>query len=190
MSPSRYYFGAEGCGPRRLGFPAGGTQGLEPGIGGFGACAPSFCFCLPGDLEQVPYQARRRPLCPRLYQQGVTFQVKVTESHDLFYVGIFPTLFWQTIIIHLENVPIGSLFHFQSLPRTLSCVTLSGFSEGQCRKNRGSRGQGEGPMGHAGAAQVGCPGPGVHEVLGLPVQLIPPELALAARPGEGSRGKA
>lgn len=44
-------------------------------------------------------------------------------------------------------------------------------------------------MGHAGAAQVGSPGLGLHEVLGLPAQLIPPELAPAARPGEGSRGE-
>lgn len=116
----------------------------------------------------------------------VAFQAK--DSLYLFYVGIFPMLFRQTLIIHLENVPMASFSQSQSTPRILSRVTLSGFSENQCKRSRGSRGQGEGPGGHAGAAQFGSPGPGLHQVLGLRAQLIPPELAPAARPGEGSRG--
>lgn len=126
--------------------------------------------------------------CPQhtetLHQRGVTLQAK--DSLDLFYVGVFPVLFRQTLIIRLENVPMASFSQSQSTPRILvslfpaSQKTSAGEAEGAGDKAKG-------PGGHAGAAQFGSPGPGLHQVLGLP-QLIPPEPAPAARPGEGSRG--
>lgn len=95
------------------------------GRGGCGERAPSFCFCLLGDLDKVPHRSGTRLLCPRyvpalqslISPMGLIFWRRSLGPTISFIGGLPPpTSFLQTLSLVSKTCPL------------LPCVCINAFS--------------------------------------------------------------